>query len=71
MDMNAGYDREVQAHCPNAAIVFDLFHVVAKYGREVIDRVRVDRANELRADRPAGSVVKGARWLLLKNREQR
>ena len=51
MDMNAGYEHEVQAHCPNAAIVFDLFHVVAKYGREVIDRVRVDRANELRADR--------------------
>ncbi len=24
--------------------MFDLFHVVAKYGREVIDRVRVDRA---------------------------
>jgi transposase len=68
MDMSAGYELEVQAHCPNAAIVFDLFHVVAKYGREVIDRVRVDRANELRADRHGRRVVKGARWLLLKNR---
>lgn len=68
MDMNAGYEREVQAHCPNAAIVFDLFHVVAKYGREVIDRVRVDRANELRADRRGRRVIKSARWLLLKNR---
>lgn len=69
MDMNAGCEIEVKHHCPQAAIVFDLFHVVAKYGREVIDRVRVDRANELRADRPARQVVKGARWLLLKNRE--
>jgi transposase len=69
MDMNAGYELEVKRHCPQAAIVFDLFHVVAKYGREVIDRVRVDRANELRADKPARRVVKGARWLLLKNRE--
>ena len=69
MDMNAGYEIEVKHHCPQAAIVFDLFHVVAKYGREVIDRVRVDRANELRADKPARQVVKGARWLLLKNRE--
>jgi transposase len=69
MDMNAGYEREVQAHCPNAAIVFDLFHVVAKYGREVIDRVRVDRANELSDDRCGRRVVKGARWLLLKNRD--
>lgn len=68
MDMNAGYEHEVRAHCPNAKIVFDLFHVIAKYGREVIDRVRVDRANELRDDRRRRQIVKGARWLLLKNR---
>jgi transposase len=69
MDMNTGFELEVRAHCPNAAIVFDLFHVVAKYGREVIDRVRVDRANQLRAERAHRKLVKGARWLLLKNRE--
>jgi len=69
MDMNAGYELEVRHHCARAAIVFDLFHVVAKYGREVIDRVRVDRANELREQRPERRIVKGARWLLLKNRE--
>ena len=69
MDMSAGYEREVRAHCPNVAIVFDLFHVVAKYGREVIDRVRVDRANALRGDRYARRAVKGGRWLLLKNRD--
>jgi len=69
MDMNASYALEVQAHCPNAEIVYDLFHVVAKYGREVIDRVRVDEANRLRTDRRARRIVKGARWLLLRNRE--
>lgn len=69
MDMNAGDETDVKHHCPQAVIVFDLFHAVAKYGREVIDRVRVDRANELRADKPARRVVKGARWLLLKNAE--
>jgi len=69
MDMSAGYELEVRRHCPHAAIVFDLFHVVAKYGREVIDRVRVDRANELRTDHHGRRVVKGARWLLLKNRD--
>jgi transposase len=68
MDMNASYELEVRRHCPNAAVVFDLFHVVAKYGREVIDRVRVDRANELRGDRCGRRIVKGARWLLLKSR---
>ena len=68
MDMNAGYELEVRRHCPNAAIVYDLFHVVAKYGREVVDRVRVDRANGC-ADKPGRKVVKGARWLLLRNRD--
>jgi transposase len=69
MDMNTGFELEVRQHCPNASIVFDLFHVVAKYGREVIDRVRVDCANELRADRSTRRLVKGSRWLLLKNRD--
>jgi len=69
MDMNAGYAEEVRARCPNAEIVYDLFHVVAKYGREVIDRVRVDEANRLRQDHPARQLVKGSRWLLLRNRE--
>ncbi len=69
MDMNAGYAEEVRSRCPQAEIVYDLFHVVAKYGREVIDRVRVDEANRLRQDRPARHLVKGSRWLLLRNRE--
>ena len=56
MDMNGAYEPEVRQHCPQARIVYDLFHVVAKYGREVIDRVRVDEANRLRADRPARAV---------------
>jgi transposase len=69
MDMNAAYAEEVRAHCPRAEIVYDLFHVVAKYGREVIDRVRVDEANRLRQDHPARQLVKSSRWLLLRNRE--
>lgn len=69
MDMTAGFIEEVRARCPGAQIVFDLFHVVAKYGREVIDRVRVDEANRLRHDRHARRLVKSARWLLLRNRE--
>ena len=65
MDMNTAFDLEVQKHCPQAQVVYDLFHVVAKFGREVIDRVRVDQANALRTDKPARSVVKRSRWLLL------
>jgi len=69
MDMNTAYDLEVRAWCPNAEVVYDLFHVVVKYGREVIDRVWVDEAKRLRHDKPARKVVKSARWLLLRNRE--
>lgn len=69
MDMNAGYENEVKVHCPQAKIVFDLYHVVAKYNREVSDRVRVDEANRLIEDKPARKVVKSARWLLLRNRK--
>jgi len=69
MDMNPAYEEEVRTQCPHAEIVYDLFHVVAKYGRVVIDRVRVDEANRLRHDRAARQVIKGARWLLLRNRE--
>jgi len=69
IDMNGAYEEEMRAECPNAEIVYDLFHVVAKYGREVVDRVRVDEANRLRVDKPAREVVKGSRWLLLRNRQ--
>jgi len=69
MDMNTAMDLEVQRHCPNAAVVYDLFHVVAKFGREVIDRVRVDQANRLRTDKPARRAIKQSRWLLLRHRD--
>lgn len=69
MDMNAGYELEVKSQCPNAKVVYDLYHVVAKYNREVTDRVRVDEANRLREDKKARKVVKSSRWLLLRNRK--
>ncbi|TBU99819.1 ISL3 family transposase [Stutzerimonas kirkiae] len=69
MDMNTAFDLEVKQHCPQAEVVYDLFHVVARYGREVIDRIRVDQANLLRDDKPARKAVKRSRWLLLRNPE--
>lgn len=69
MDMNTAYDLEVQLHCPQARVVYDLFHVIAKFGREVVDRVRVDQANQLRHDKPARQVIKRSRWLLLRNKQ--
>jgi transposase len=74
MDMSEAYELETRAHCPQAVIVYDLFHLVAKYGREVIDRVRVDETNRIApaagpgATREQRRVIKGTRWLLLRNR---
>lgn len=69
MDMNTAFDSEVRQHCPQAEVVFDLFHVVALYGRKVMDRIRVDQANTLKADKPARQVIKQSRWLLLRNKD--
>ena len=66
MDMSAAYEAEVKAQCPQAEIVYDLFHVVAKYGREVIDKVRIAEAKR-QTNRGDRQVIKGSRWLLLRN----
>jgi transposase len=66
MDMNAAYEAEVKAQCPQADVVYDLFHVVAKYGREVIDKVRLAEAKR-QTNRGERQVIKGSRWLLLRN----
>jgi transposase len=67
MDMNGAYEEEVKAQAPQAAIVYDLFHVVMKYGREVIDRVRNAEANRVKDDKQARKVIRNSRWLLLRN----
>lgn len=69
MDMNGAYEREVQANCPQARIVYDLFHVVAKYARTVITPVRAAQARQLAADQPSRRVLRSSRWLLLRNRD--
>lgn len=69
MDMNTAFDLEVKQHCSQAEVVYDLFHVVARFGRDVIDRIRVDQANALAHDKPARKVVKQSRWLLLRNQD--
>jgi transposase len=68
MDMNAAYEAEVTAQCPQARIVYDQFHVVAKYGREVVDAVRTAEARRAQS-RGERQVIKGSRWLLLRNGE--
>jgi transposase len=64
-DMAAGFRSAVEKACPHAAQVYDLFHVVAKYSREVVDVVRNQEANK--QDEAGRKLIKGSRYLLLKN----
>jgi transposase len=64
-DMAAGYREAVAEACPQAALVYDLFHAVAKFSREVVDRVRVDESK--RQDEAGRQLIKGSRYWLLKN----
>ena len=66
IDMWDPYINRLNHHCPQALIVFDLFHVVKSFSR-VIDEVR--REEVRKAVGPMRQVVKGSRYLLLKNRE--
>ena len=66
MDMWEAYINRVQHYCPQAHIVFDFFHVVQGFNR-VIDKIR--RSEYLRAKEEDRPVLKGSRYLLLKNKE--
>jgi transposase len=66
-DMSAAYWSAVQEHLPEAALVFDRFHIV-KLANQAIDEVRrgIQRTLELTGRK----AVKGKRYLLLRGREK-
>jgi transposase len=67
LDMWEPFINRVRHHCPQAKIVFDLFHLVKAFG-EVIDEVRREEVRKA-VRRPEATYIKGSRYLLLKNRE--
>jgi transposase len=80
-DMSPAFTKAIRMYCPQAAIVYDRFHVIAQYGREVVDRVRVNEMNRVGRALPRGDPGRSrrmrerrlfwsARWLLLRNRDQ-
>jgi len=64
MDMWDPYIKATKNCLPHVEIVFDLFHVVAAFGR-VIDRIRMGEFN--RAGLEYKELFKGSKYLLLKN----
>jgi transposase len=67
MDMSAAYRRAVSTHLPAAVIVFDHFHVVKLFNEKLSElrRSLYREATEVMHK----EVLKGTRWLLLKNPE--
>jgi transposase len=67
MDMSGGYQAAVRANLPKAAIVFDHFHVVKLFNDKLSDlrRALYREATDVQHK----DVLKGTRWLLLKNAE--
>lgn len=66
IDMSAAYISAVQANLPQAEIVFDRFHVVKLMNEKLTD-LRRQLFHAATSDEQ--SVLKGSRWLLLKNPE--
>ncbi|MFC1460913.1 ISL3 family transposase [Verrucomicrobiota bacterium] len=62
MDMSAPYKKGVEENCPNAEVVFDKFHLIAK-ANEAVNKVR--KAEIRRGGKY--NELKETRWLWLKN----
>jgi len=65
IDMSPAYISAVMEHLPKATIVFDHFHVVKLFNDKLSD-LRRDLYREAK-DQLQKDVLKGTRWLLLKN----
>jgi len=67
MDMSAAYRGAVSAHLPGAKIVFDHFHVIKLFNEKLSELRRA--LHREATDVMHKEVLKGTRWLLLKNPE--
>ncbi|MCR5536744.1 MAG: ISL3 family transposase [Succinivibrio sp.] len=67
MDQNAGFASCVNKFCPNAKVVYDLFHMVYNFGRLVISAIRIRLANAHldNGNEDGYSLLKRSRFLLL------
>ena len=66
MDMWLPFRKSTQAHAPNAAILFDKFHVLRHLG-DALDKVRKQEYARLTGDKR--TFIKGQKYVLLSHRE--
>jgi len=67
IDMSPAYIEAVSTNLPGASIVFDHFHVI-KYFNDKLSNFRRELQREIE-DEQQKQVLKGTRWLILKNPE--
>lgn len=67
MDMGPTYQKSVRECLPNAAIVFDRFHVMQNYSKAISNQRRIEFR---KADNPGKELIKGSKFLLLKNADK-
>lgn len=68
IDRNGAYREVVREQIPDAKVVYDKFHLIANYNKAVDD---VRRAEWRKAKAEDKRVIKGQRFILLKNPENR
>lgn len=67
MDMSPAYIKAISKHLPKAKIIFDRFHVMQLFNKN-LTIIRRELYSKTK-DQSERAVLKGTRWLLLKNRE--
>lgn len=65
MDMGPAYQSAVRQHLPNAAIVFDRFHIMQNFSKAIVNQRRIEFR---RATKGEKELMKGSHFLLQKNR---
>ncbi len=68
MDLSLAFQKAVRENLPSAVVIFDRFHVIKLYNKKLTELRRElhrQATEDLKRD-----VLKGTRWLLLKNHEK-
>lgn len=67
MDMGPAYQKSVREELPNADIIFDRFHVMQNFSKAMDNQRRVEFR---KSDEKNKKLIKGSRFLLLKNKNK-
>ena len=72
-DMNSDFQEAFEERCPQIQVVFDHFHIVQYFNREVVDKVRKDEQARLikEGNTEGARSLKGSKYILMSTREAR